>query len=261
MNKIAVLCLAFTALLTFWSGAGAEIRCDPDLLALANKDVLSYQDRGDRCEGVYARNVAGSANVVLASLTSTFPDFSPHLVSVLHLSWLPPQSVGTVNLRASSLKYKLFYQMDTSQPGSTPRFDWSLALLKDVDVLRNELGLLAWTATLAGGINRTVYLPVAVEPSKSTADPTYSAAIEAVLVPSIEMDELDYWVSKYPASGTPVRVIDRSPVGNGFYPAERALKLALNVNPEPAFYSVNVVGKNAASGASVGTAFWFYHGR
>jgi hypothetical protein len=260
MNNFAMRSFALIALLAFESDAGAELRCDPDLLALSNKDPLSYQTRGNRCEGLYARKVGGSANVLLASLTSAFPDFSAASVSTLHLSWSPPQPAGNVSLRASSLKYKLYYQMDTSQPGIPAHFDWSLALLKKVDVLRDELGLLAWMATPAVGISRTVYLPVTVELGKSTANPPHPATIQAILVPSIELDELYYSVSRYPTSGAPVRVIDRRSVGNGFYPAERALKLGFKVDPEAAFYSVSLVGKIALSGGSVGTTFWFYSG-
>jgi hypothetical protein len=72
---IMLLCVAY-----LWQAASgrplaAESPCDPELRPPLD-DLYSYRLRGDRCEGIYIKDVAGK-NLDLVSLTESFEDFVP----------------------------------------------------------------------------------------------------------------------------------------------------------------------------------------
>src|SRR2546425_622955 len=86
-------------------------QCDPRLQQ-AGSDPNGYRLRGDRCEGIYIKEVAGTT--VVASLIEYVENFNPAGQS-LRIEWTAPGN-ASVRLRAYSLRHRLFYQMDARRP-------------------------------------------------------------------------------------------------------------------------------------------------
>ena len=59
--------------------ANGRVACD-SLVKTRASDPLSYRQRGDRCEGVYAQDVAGSSSLLVASVMESFEADRRHVV-------------------------------------------------------------------------------------------------------------------------------------------------------------------------------------
>ena len=96
--------LACTALLnvllfSLWMSTpamGQEV-CDTSLIA-PQDSPHGYRLRGDRCEGIYIQELAGTT-LKVAALLESFEDYSLTGAQDLRVAWTPPGE-GTVSLRA-----------------------------------------------------------------------------------------------------------------------------------------------------------------
>src|SRR5258707_834590 len=82
--------------------------CDPGLQPAGGSEV-GYALRGDRCEGLYVQEVSGGT-LEISSLTDNFKAYKFAKDVPLLLEW-PALGVAQVQVRASSLKRKLYYRM------------------------------------------------------------------------------------------------------------------------------------------------------
>src|SRR5512145_105133 len=96
--------------------------CDPKLARPA-KDPLGYERRGDRCEGLYLQDVAGSAGLLVASLTEPFDSLELGAGQRLRIEW-SANGTPALRLRAVALRRRLYYRMDAQRPAGTSGFDW-----------------------------------------------------------------------------------------------------------------------------------------
>src|SRR5215207_8886363 len=74
------------------------IECDSSLKT-RRTDPLSYRQRGDRCEGVYGQDVAGSSTLLVASLVESMESFADTSSRPLLIEWSPSSGLP-VALRA-----------------------------------------------------------------------------------------------------------------------------------------------------------------
>jgi len=248
------LCLVIT------SGYGQEPAWNPSPLCTGSKVFLSYQSRGDRCEGFYALNVAGSARLELVSLTDSFPlDLEPQSVGAIHLAWKAPADSSRIRLRANSLRYKLYYEMDTTAPSRDGTFKWLMDVLKQTEIQRRDLGLLALTTLDVNSKRLDAYLPLAA--MKSPSNPTAQPVLDILVTPSVELSEVYYSVFKQSMDGVTSVTLTRSkPLGLSYYPQHRAIRLPIAVQSGRYLYLVDVTAK-VAQGGSVGTGFRIYYAR
>jgi len=123
--------------------AGAASFCDPGLPA-DTKSPLSYQMRGDRCEGLYAQQVS-SVSVEVRSLIASFGPFDPATDKELVLSWTePPGAQGTVRLRVFSFKTGHLLPNGYSRGRRQGLLSLALRCSGLARPAQQDLGLVAW---------------------------------------------------------------------------------------------------------------------
>jgi hypothetical protein len=84
-------------------------QCDPAIKPTTNRS-LRYQNRGNRCEGLY-RSKVSSSNLRLVSFTQGTFRFKGEEKEVITLS-TPVEAKDTVYLRATGIPFDLYYRMD-----------------------------------------------------------------------------------------------------------------------------------------------------
>jgi hypothetical protein len=156
--KGLVLTLLATLVLGQRASASAS-PCDPDLLSLADGIPNRYQLRGDRCEGLYLKPLSGEGRVLLASLTFGVPTKDAATKPSIPLAWNAVPD-GELHIRAYPLRPRLFYQMDTVQPGKESIYLWPSSMLAAVGLPLREVGLVAWTTRLSPSTK--VFHPLAI---------------------------------------------------------------------------------------------------
>jgi len=226
--------------------------CDPGLPQRVS-DSYGYRLRGDRCEGIYIREVQGSA-IKVVSLTESVEDFSTATNKNLLMTWVAPSRIS-VRLRAYGLRHKLYYRMDSLRPAGTTSYDWSPNLLAALNLRRHELGLVAWVSQPVDNKNRDVYLPVSLTQQTASKSDHY----DLVLLPGVELTELFLSVAPLKPDGAPdVYIRQNESLGRGYYPAERKITIPLPKPRTSGIYYVEIGGTKKAGGSLTMQA-WFYH--
>ena len=197
--------------------------CDPGLQP-AGAVEIAYAERGDRCEGVYAQEVAGGT-LEIASLTVDSANYKFSREVPLLLRW-PAIDAAEVQLRASGLRRKLYYRMDARRSAQPPTYRWPSEVLARLDLSRDEIGLLAWTERNVGRAKRRVYIPIDMTPATALASRSASEkpAYKVVLLASVELQEVYVTLRSVAPDGRlgkPIRA--DSALDQGFYPAERPI--------------------------------------
>lgn len=250
MNKGIGLCVA---ILFLCRPAGAANFCDPGLPA-DTKSPLSYQMRGDRCEGLFAQQVS-SVSVEIRSLVANLGPFDPAKDKELQLSWAPPPgATGTVRLRVFSFKTGTYYRMDTAVAADKGVYHWPSDVLASLGLHSQDLGLIAWMDLPGpGGTPRTVHLPLRV--GSGGAKKGY----EASLFPSARLSEVRLTISRLDAQGQTAAVLRKDEeLGYGYYPAKTPTVFSTGALGPAGFYrlAINAVPK---SGLSVEQDIDLYH--
>jgi hypothetical protein len=232
---------------------GAENPCDSSLVP-RDSDPQGYRLRGDRCEGIYIREVAGSAELVVASFTESFGEFQTTSDSSLRLAW-PPLGRDAVRLRAQGLKYRLHYRMDSIRPPGSSGYTWPLAVLAALRVGRQDIGVVGYTAQQVGNSTLEVYLPLRIS-ERGEALPSHMYRL--VLLPGAELNEVYLSLAPVGRDGRPGKFLQRDQaLRRSYYPAERPISVDL---PEP--YSRGIyyleIGAVLGRGGSSTATMWFY---
>jgi len=229
-----------------------ESHCDPNLkLRQPQSDPLGYRPRGDRCEGVYAKEVSGTTLVV--SFTEFVENFDPAAAQKLLVEWTT-LGAGKINLRALSLKHNLYYQMDTVRPEGSSSYTWPTDVLAALNLKKNDLGIIAWALYEVGGTKRAVYFPVRL---KQQSAPAKSAAYQLVLLPDAELAQVYFRLAPVKEDGT-LGAFIKDEVLDGFYPAGRGVEMDIPESITPGIYYMKISATLKAGGSTKPVEMWFY---
>jgi hypothetical protein len=228
--------------------------CDPELMRIADpQNPLSYQPRGDRCEGIYIQRVSASGGLLLASLTESDASFDVQAVRSIEIGWNAPDS-SPVHIRAMSLRPRVYHQMDTIQIAKSGTYSWPTTLLSAIHIQAADLGVLAWVSMPPGSEMERIYVPVTWRGGQKPAPLDYSFT----LISPHELAEVRLSVAK---RGTNGRLESPAPnatlLKNGYYPAESPLRVDLPRRSRPGLYLVEVSAR-IRSGGPASTRFWYY---
>lgn len=244
----------------------ASDNCDPGLKPAGGIEV-GYTNRGDRCEGVYVQEVSGGALDII-SLTTDFQNFRFTKENPLRLEW-PTVGDDQVQVRASSVRRKLYYRMDTIRPQKPPNFIWPSDILSRLELGREEIGLLAWTEQPVGGAIRKIYLPMRVTAQESNhidsaVQQQTGDSYKVVLISSVELQEVYVTLRPLDSKGKLGKPIRQSlKLDYGFYPAERPIVFRLSfselTNSPSGLYSLSVGAELKNGEPRVAPEVWFFH--
>ena len=246
--------LAFVFVMLAASTTSAQV--DPCDAALKDKEDRAnpngYRKRNDRCEGIFIQEVSATGTLLVASLTATMQGFKPDTGKPIPVEWKAPDA-AKVNLRAYSLRPRLYYRMDTIQDAASAQYQWPPAILATYELKPADIGLVAWTAVTVGNRRlEPVYVPVAVRDSKDAAWPLSQRLI---VVPPVDLKEIYLTLSPVDTTGAPGQPLRDGALGYGYYPAGGAVKIDLAPLPKPGIYLVQVAAERR-DGASVVSRFW-----
>ena len=230
----------------------AENLCDPNLSRPSN-DPLGYQLRDDRCEGRYDFERGGT--IQIRSLTESFEDYNLKSSEDLIVEWGVPKE-QKVHLRVQGLKPSVRYRMDTIRsPGSTS-YRWPTDILRALNILRGDIGAVAWARYSMNEVSRDVYLSLRIRQKQQAVQ---SGTYRIVLWPDQELTEVFVSLATVKADGSPGNFIkDGEALNYGYYPAERGIEFEIPKPEKPGIYYLEI-GATLRSGGVVTIENWFYH--
>ena len=215
----------------------AWLPCDSSLLQLA-APVNGYQPRGDRCEGVYARQVAGTT-MFLSSFTATFEKYDLNADDPLIIHWSAQPDSG-IQLRAETIKAGRYYRMDTRAAPRDSLYRWPNRILSSERLGKSDLGVLGWTRITLGGRPRVAYVPVAIT-QKGTA--SSCGPLQLAFSTETRLTEVLVSLSLLDSTGAVLHVIKNdSALNRGFYPAGSPVLVSLRRSDlaAPGLYSLKI---------------------
>lgn len=215
----------------------ARPACDSSLVQLA-APVNGYQARGDRCEGVYARQVAGTT-MFLSSFTETFEKYDLDSDDPLIVRWEAHTDSG-IQLRAETIKAGRYYRMDTRAAPRDSLYRWPNRILSSERLAKTDLGVLGWTRITVGGRRRIAYVPLAI--TQKTA-PTACTPLQLAFSTETRLTEVMVSLSLLDSTGAETRAIKKDePLNRGFYPAGSPILVTLKRADlaMPGLYSLKV---------------------
>lgn len=218
-------------------GTPARPACDSGLVQLAAQ-VNGYQARGDRCEGVYARQVAGTT-MFLSSFTETFESYDLASDDPLIVHWDARTDSG-VQLRAEAIKAGRYYRMDTRAAPRDSLYRWPNRILSSERLAKTDIGVLGFTRITLGGRRRLAYVPLAIT-QKGT--PTSCGPLQLAFSVETRLSEVLVSLSQLDSTGAESRVIKKDEALNrGFYPAGSPIIVSLKRADlaAPGLYSLKV---------------------
>jgi len=201
-----------------------------------------YQDRSDRCEGLYQLKVSGTP-LTITGLSQSLHNIEWNKTPKLELSWQAPPN-QPVRLRAISLQQAISYRMDSLRaPAGGTRFTWPTDILQRVGVSADDVAVSAFYDTGAGDSSR-VYLPLAIGGQPA------AVPFEVVLYPGVDLN--DCAVSLQLEGGPPVwqnRVL-----GKKKYAAADAIRVPLPPNLKPGLYRFEAAAHMSSGGSTSASA-------
>lgn len=213
------------------SAASLDGSCDPGLRPAGGGEI-GYTNRGDRCEGLYAQDVSGGV-LDIVSLTEQFHDHTFGRENVLLLEW-PPAGNVPVRVRASSLKRRLYYRMDSLRPSGASSFNWPTEILSRLELSRSQIGLLAWAESPPGTNRHPIYLPIRDKPrgspdsSERTQPNDRAQSYKIVLMSSVELQAVYVTLHSIDSNGKPSSAIRTdSELDLAPYPAQRPIAFSI----------------------------------
>jgi len=218
-------------------GAPSNPACDTNLLRLA-APVNGYQPRGDRCEGVYARQVAGTT-LFLSSFTQTFEKYDLAADDPLIIRWSARADSG-LQLRAETIKAGRYYRMDTRAAPRDTMYRWPSRILTSERLARSDLGVLGWTRVTVAGQRRVAYVPLAVT-QKGAPNPC--GPLEVTFSTETRLSEVLVSLAQIDSTGAEIRAIKKDEaLGRGFYPAGSPVVVSLKRADlaQPGLYALKV---------------------
>ena len=254
----ATLCLLGLSLLVRSpesSRVSPNVAIGCDSLKTRETDPLRYRQRGDRCEGVYAQDVSGSSDLLVASLVESFEAIDDTSSLPLRVEWTPPDGQA-VKLRAYSIKPGMFYRMDTAKPIAASPYLWPADVVQSLRLSNTDIGVTGSTSAMLGGERRDVLVPLRIGQHKP---PARSTRYRVALWSSVELSDVFITLATIGPDGEPVKYLQRDEnLAYGFYPAERAIDIRLQPLTDRGFYYVSI-GATRKRGGSVTSKFLLFH--
>lgn len=231
--------------------------CDPGL-ARESDNPMAYGPREDRCEGLYRLKV-NSDEILVKSWTAWFEDFDPGDSHPLELSWsLPQYAKGQpVRVRATALKPRTFYRMDTRLEESESPWSWPTDLLGRLRLGRADLGVLSWTTTdkAACDDEKVVYLPLGVRQNDTATPSEYRVAV----VPGERLLEVFWSLARVEDPGDARASLgEAEPLGYGYYPAGLPTVFTVPAPAREGTYLLSIQAQLRSSGSATRN-LCFYH--
>jgi hypothetical protein len=250
-----LLCASFVGAPRAQQESTAVSPCDPKLIP-PKGDPLAYGRRGERCEGLYVLEVAGSAGLSLVAFTAAAVAGPLKPDDRLHVQWPLVPGNPAMHLRAVSLRPRVYYRMDAVRAPDTDRFEWPANLVVQLNLSGSELGVVGWVRQTIGEKTDDVYVPVRIGTSPEPASKGYYVA---QIVPGAELAELFVTLAAIGPDGRDEKYLKRDePLKYGFYPAGRAISLKLPALPAAGLYRLRL-GALVKSGGAANTVFVFRH--
>jgi hypothetical protein len=211
--------------------------------------------RGERCEGIYVKEVGGTT-LIFASFTEVFEAYDSVEAGSLIVEWTAGGG-DTLELRARGIKHGLYYQMDATRQSGTGShsWEWPKNILVPLGIGRNSIGIWGRTRQTVGDAERNVYVPLRIgERAGLDGDGTY----EVVLFPSVRLDSVFVTLAVVLEDGTIGDFIrEDRPLQYGYYPADRAVTIPIDDLQAPGIYYLEI-GARLASGGSATLRRWVY---
>jgi hypothetical protein len=261
LRPTAIVCLLGLSLL---GRAPAPSRVGPNVVQACDSlvktrasDPLSYRQRGDRCEGVYAQDVSGSSSLLVASLVESFEAIDDTSSLPLRVEWTPPDGEA-VALRAYSIKSGLFYRMETARPIAASPYLWPTSVLQALRIGSADIGVTGSASPMVGGVRRGVLVPLRISHRKAAVR---SARYRVTVWPSVELSDVFVSLATAGADGKPVTYLQRDEnLSYGFYPAERAIDIRLKPLAARGIYFVRIAATLKRGGSATSTFLLFHPG-
>lgn len=214
----------------------------------------AYQSRGDRCEGIYAQDVAGSASLRVRSLTARAEGLDAADRTPIHVQWFAPDPAAPVRVRALPLRQRLYYAMELTAAPRGGSYDWPTTVLAAAGVRPVDLGLVVTSRATLAGRAREVYLPAWASQRPTTPAP--GGPYTLTIYPEVDVVEAFLTVRRLDAAGqlaatvVPTRKL-------GAFAAQARMPIALPPLPGPAFYQLQI-GATLGDGAAATTVLLVY---
>lgn len=234
--------------------SGKETYCDPSLSQVTD-NPYGYRMRGDRCEGIYIKEVSNTI-LLIASLTKSFENYDLNSAKALLVESKKAPGDGGFRLRAQGLKRRLYYRMDTVvSPGSTT-YTWPSDILAALSLQKKDIGVVGLTRYTVGGVERDIYLPLRIRQQGSQ---TQSGDYNLVVLPGVELTEVFLSLAPVGTDGRPHAFVrEGEALGYGYYAAERVVEIPITGLKEPGIYYLEI-GATLRGGGTTTVELWFFH--
>ena len=247
--------------------ASAQSPCDPSKPIEVDPWDRYHERDGDRCEGVYGQQpVSGDILGDIASFTRGKPQYQLDAKPLI-VEW-PSEVGGPVHLRAVALRDDLLYQMDAVRSADASPFEWPSDILVYRKIEPAELGMRAWVVATLLGQPRPLHVPVNV---RQDGPAPAAERYWLVVVPGAALRKLEIAIDRLsaddgaavaPAEGAEQKLREVMPYASlqrTYYAAQRAVRFALPVLPEPGNYRLRLHAERDGDGESDTESFWFAH--
>jgi len=250
----ASVCTLVVAILVATSSA-SKCGCNPSKDIRPAPTTRSYQNLGDRCEGVSLQDVAASPRLgTIVSFTESFEDFNPAVGRAISLEWTPLAGRQTT-LMARGLQPLSSYRMDTECAAGIKTYRWPVDVLAALGLSKRHIGVLASTLYRVGSVERSVLIPLRVSQQKAA---TRSQTYQLVIAPGARLQEVGFRISRLNADGTPRATSQYQKVAQAYYPAMFPVVVQIRRPAAAGLYLVEV-GMTFTSGSSYVAALRFYN--
>src|SRR5437868_7133216 len=248
------------SLITFILTAGciiagnAQSNCDSSLVKLSS-GPSGYRERGDRCEGIYIKEV-GSTTLQVAAFTESFMQYDLNSGKPLTIQWDAPPNNSSVSLRAQGLRRKLYYQMDKFMPPGKTVYSWPINFLSSLNIGKSEIGITGKFLYKSGKVEHNVYVPLRIS---QQGNDIKTGSYKLLLFPGTELKELYLSMAPVEADGSNGKfIMEGKKLGYGYYPAERAIEIPVSGMKETGIYYLEISAEKKNGGTST-REIWFYH--
>ncbi|WP_375771397.1 hypothetical protein NR798_10990 [Archangium gephyra] len=217
------------------SSSAQTNNCDKSLETDTNNS-FAYRQRGDRCEGLFTKTKSISS-LTPRSLTTTVEDYRQ--TETVFLRW-PSIPATTVHLRASRLKSRIYYRMDTHQPGQNSFYKWDTEIIRS-EVPLTEFGVFAFFNKPAGEDEELMVLvPVSLAATNKASDKVDQYVVG--LLPDTSIAEVYISLGTVNADNKISTVLSNQKLDVDPAPPDQPLSISIPVSwlPTPAIYWVKL---------------------
>ncbi len=216
---LLLLCLAGTQ-------SNQALAADCQLPAgAAEASALAYQDRGNRCEGIYRQKVSGRVNLRIVGYHANRVKIDNSSDEwVIQMQAHAEQATQLPLLQVVSLRANDYFQMDTTQLNEDGIFRWQTDLLSGLDYPPQARDLAALACSPSCSLR---------EQSKQNLFPVsfgsepYTSTEPVVLVYVMADVELQSLLATLTPLDSAEPLFANRPVGRKFLPARRAQRLLI----------------------------------